>query len=76
MSGEAALCWLAAWLVVCGLLAAAALLQDWRARQAEPLAVALVRWILIGAAIALAPLYGLWLAGGRLADRLGQRRHK
>jgi hypothetical protein len=68
---------LVAWLAGCGLLALAALVQDWRARRdraLDPVALVLLRSLLIGAALLASPLYWLWLRGGRLADRRGQRR--
>ena len=36
----------------------------------------LVRFSMIVVAILLAPLYGLWLIGGRIADKRGQAKVK
>jgi len=43
--------------------------------MAEPLAVRIARYILILAAAVVSPIYALWIAGGAIADRLGQRRN-
>jgi hypothetical protein len=40
----------------------------------EPFAVRIVRYMLILAVIVLAPVYAAWIAGGVIADRVGQRR--
>jgi len=40
----------------------------------EPKPVTFVRWLMIGTAIVLSPLYGLWIAGGKLADARERRR--
>jgi hypothetical protein len=36
-------------------------------------AVTVVTWLLIGAAIVLSPLYGLWVAGGSICDARDRR---
>ena len=41
--------------------------------RAEPFPIRIVRYALILAAIVLAPLYGLWVLGGWIADKRGQR---
>lgn len=41
----------------------------------EPFPVRVVRYMLTLAAIALSPFYVLWIAGGAIADSMGQRRH-
>lgn len=38
--------------------------------------VTLARWFLVLLAIVLSPLYGLWIGGGRIADRCEKRRHR
>jgi len=43
--------------------------------MAEPFAVRIARYMLILAAILASPIYALWLAGGAIADRIGQRRN-
>jgi hypothetical protein len=40
----------------------------------EPFAVRIVRYMLILAAVVLSPGYALWIAGGAIADQVGQRR--
>ena len=35
--------------------------------------IALARWTLIALAILLSPIWGLWLAGGMIADRCERR---
>jgi cytochrome c oxidase assembly protein Cox11 len=37
--------------------------------------VAIARFVLIVLAYACLPLYGLWCAGGAIADRVERRRH-
>jgi hypothetical protein len=36
--------------------------------------IAIARFLLIALAVILFPVYGLWIFGGRIADRAGQRR--
>jgi len=38
--------------------------------------IAVVRWLMILAVIALAPFYGLWIAGGKLADARERKRRR
>jgi hypothetical protein len=36
--------------------------------------ITIARYALIAMAVILAPIYGLWILGGRIADRRAQRR--
>ncbi len=38
------------------------------------LAVTAVTWLLIGTALALSPVYALWVAGGAIADARERKR--
>jgi hypothetical protein len=46
----------------------------WIEKMPEPFPVCVVRYMLILAAIVLAPVYAAWIAGGAIADQVGQRR--
>lgn len=40
----------------------------------EPKSVTFARWLMIGTAIVLSPLYGLWIAGGAICDARERKR--
>lgn len=44
--------------------------------MADPVSVRIVRFGLIVLAYLCLPLYGLWVYGGRIADKLERRRYK
>jgi nitrate/nitrite transporter NarK len=44
--------------------------------MAEPFPVRIVRYMLILAAICASPAYAVWIAGGAIADKFGQRRNR